>query len=152
MGNLKYIGTVDFHGSVDVTDPCYRKSSHCRINDIVVKNGLYKAYVVYERKTVQTVEVVHESIDRVNALLPLPYKKIGTIGVDAGLAGFFHDKPDFETDSEWMAFCSKVNGKDYAIVEYGVCSVSGYGDGMYPVYAARDKEGNIIALRIRYEW
>ena len=73
---------------------------------------------------------------------------IGNIGVDAGLAGFFHDKPDF-TDAQWTAFCDQIKTGDTWLTDLGFFSVSGYGDGAYKVFAA--KTGNeVTALEIRF--
>ena len=52
-------------------------------------------------------------------------KKIGDIGVDAGLAGFFHNKPDY-TDDEWAAFCDRVRHGDAWLIKEGFYSSSGY--------------------------
>ena len=60
-------------------------------------------------------------------------KEIGSIGVDAGLAGFFHNKPDY-TDDEWAAFCDRVSHGDAWLIKDGFYSTSGYGDGCYGVY------------------
>lgn len=75
------------------------------------------------------------------------WEYIGSIGVDAGLAGFFWNKPDFDDDA-WSDFCSKINwDKDTFIDQYGFYSSSGYGDGCYEVYGI--KEGDkYIALKI----
>ena len=77
------------------------------------------------------------------------WKEIGEIGVDAGLAGFFWNKPDF-TDSEWNEFCDKLDkNNEVAYLDEGMgfwCS-SGYGDGIYKVYAIKD-EREIVALKI----
>ena len=75
-------------------------------------------------------------------------EEIGSIGVDAGLAGFFHNKPDYD-DHEWAAFCNRIDRGDAWITEDGFYSSSGYGDGSYGVYAYR-KNGEISALEIRF--
>ena len=33
----KKIGIKDFHGSVDITDPCYSRDVWCRMNDMKIK-------------------------------------------------------------------------------------------------------------------
>ena len=77
------------------------------------------------------------------------WKEIGTIGVDAGLAGFFPDKPNFSND-EWQKFVDEMYSSkrtEYKNDEYGFYSSSGYGDGGYPVYGI--KEGDeYVALKI----
>lgn len=76
------------------------------------------------------------------------WTEIGNIGVDAGLAGFFPDKPDFN-DNEWTDFCSRMPIGAWTFFEEGLgfWSRSGYGDGSYDVYAI-EEEGKTIALKI----
>ena len=33
------IGVMDFHGSVDITDPCYDKDVWCRMNNVKISEG-----------------------------------------------------------------------------------------------------------------
>ena len=76
------------------------------------------------------------------------WKEIGEIGVDAGLAGFFWNKPDFK-DNEWREFCDKMDFEKVAYLDkdMGFWSSSGYGDGGYGVYAIKEND-EIIALKI----
>lgn len=74
--------------------------------------------------------------------------EIGSIGVDAGLAGFFMNKPDY-TDDEWSDFCDYIRNGDAWIKNEGFFSSSGNGDGCYPVYAYK-QNGEITALEIRF--
>ena len=39
------IGVMDFHGSVDITDPCYDKDVWCRMNNVKISEGEYACYV-----------------------------------------------------------------------------------------------------------
>ena len=75
-------------------------------------------------------------------------EEIGSIGVDAGLAGFFHNKPDY-SDEEWGRFCDRVRNGDAWLIEDGFYSSSGYGDGCYGVYAYK-QDGAITALELRF--
>ena len=74
---------------------------------------------------------------------------IGEIGVDAGMAGFFENKPDFD-DEEWELFCEKLRDKDCAILPYGVVCRSGFGDGRYPVYGDFAEDGTFDTLSIEF--
>lgn len=40
----KKIGVMDFHGSVDITDPCYDRDTWCRMNDVKIKEGSIPAW------------------------------------------------------------------------------------------------------------
>lgn len=108
----KKIGVKNFYGSVDVTDPCYNKDVWCRMNNVKIKEGEYTCIVwhhtekgkcnrhPYEDKRIGIIGIYHNgNIPKQNQMI-----KLGEIGVDAGLAGFFHDKPDYD-DTQWSAFC-----------------------------------------------
>ena len=41
----KKIGTMDFHGSVDITDPCYNRDVWCRMTDVKIRKGVYTCMV-----------------------------------------------------------------------------------------------------------
>ena len=68
--------------------------------------------------------------------------------MDAGLAGFFYNKPDYDDDA-WQEFCNRIRNGDVWMTEDGFYSSSGYGDGCYGVYAEVQNE-EIVALEIRF--
>lgn len=149
-------GTFNFDkGIVSATDPCYNDNVWCRLDNIKIKPGKYRciAYTVEEgiyKGCITICQIVYGDI-------PAPQDGVkrdllGTIGVDAGLAGFYQDKPNY-TDDEWRDFCSKLypvdgNWADFLINEHGFCTSSGEGDGEYPVYAYYDEKGEIYCLEI----
>lgn len=144
------IGVMDFHGSVDITDPCYNRDVWCRMNDVKIKEGEYSCMVSYKEDSYFGCTRVGTIGIFLNGIVPNKgsMKKIGEIGVDAGVAGFFHNKPDYSRD-EWMNFCDGKPGDKAWMREDGFYSESGYGDGGYSVYAY-EQEGEIVALEIRF--
>ena len=70
---------------------------------------------------------------------------IGTIGVDAGLAGFFNNKQDFN-DDEWSELCDRIGGGNAWNLYNGVFSSSGFGDGIYDVYANEERSAFTIVF------
>ena len=150
----KTIGSIHIDGAVDITDPCYDRDGWCRMTGVKVKPGEYTCAVWHEKvKGAQsTYNVVGIIGVYLNGFIP-PQKSmevIGEIGVDAGLAGFFVDKPDF-SDDEWDKFCNTLDFEedDAWLNDLGFYSVSGYGDGGYNVYANK-VNGEITALEIRF--
>lgn len=148
MLNKELVGKKYFEGEIDITDPCYDKDVWCRIYT-TVKAGTYDCVVWKEPP-----DSVYNKIRAIGIYLdgkvPTQEKmqKIGSIGVDAGLAGFFKDKPDY-TDEQWKEFCESIN-KGYAwIKDEGFFSVSGDGDGEYCVYAHKQRD-EVTALEIRF--
>lgn len=71
--------------------------------------------------------------------------------MDAGLAGFFNDKKDYN-DDEWDKFCEQLRDPDKNVweIENGFFSSSGYGDGDYNVYAYKTAVGETVGLQIRF--
>ena len=84
-----------------------------------------------------------------------------SIGVDAGLAGFFVSPKKDYTDSEWSDLCDWMYDKakasewnsdkdnDFYITDAGFFSSSGDGDGEYDVYVEKS-EGKIVAVEIHF--
>lgn len=149
------IGTKYFEGTVDITDPCYDKDVWCRMT-AEVKPGEYECRicrraekVTYGGKEYNDVRVAKIGIYR-DGIVPNVklMKQIGEIGVDAGLAGFFMNKPDYN-DEEWGDFCDSIRKGDAWIKDEGFFSHSGYGDGCYGVYAYK-VNNEITALEIRF--
>ena len=149
--------TMDFHGSVDITDPCYNRDVWCHMTDVKIRKGVYTC-IAWHHKDKGTFDngepycydVIGSIGIYLDGVIPCQkeMKKIGDIGVDAGLAGFFHNKPDY-TDDEWAAFCDRVRHGDAWLIKEGFYSSSGYGDGCYGVYAYK-QGGEITAIEIRF--
>lgn len=152
----KLIGRKHFEGLIDITDPCYDKDVWCRMK-ATVKSGEYTCYI-WRNKEIDEFEGKQYVDQRVgvigiylDGIIP-PQKtmeEIGTIGVDAGLAGFFMNKPDY-SDDEWKDFCDSIREGDAWIKDEGFFSSSGYGDGCYPVYVSKNNDGEIYAIEIRF--
>ena len=145
---------------VTVTDPCYRKGTWCTIQNIHVLPGDYDCIkgtireyyndpVTEKRRwgyRIAECGIYHKDYPNV---AKLKQEHIGSIGVDAGLAGFFQNKPDY-TDAEWYEFCNALKNKSELITEHGFCTTSGYGDGCYDVYTYRNDKNEIVGLKIRF--
>lgn len=151
---IRTIGEKWFDDHIDITDPCYNRDVWCRMNDVKIKGGEYVCWVgvLSNIKTNGWGERVGEiGIRFVDAAKDLHYEKIANIGVDAGLAGFFNEKPDYTTE-QWDEICGLVLNHEETrawITDDGFFSSSGYGDGGYNVYAAKT-DGEIEALYIQF--
>lgn len=151
----KLIGRKQFEGRIDITDPCYDRDVWCRMS-ADIKPGLYDCRIWRYEETVEfdgktfNDECVGTIGIYLNGEIPPQgaMKVIGEIGVDAGMAGFFMDKPDY-TDEQWRNLCESLGTKNAWILPEGFFSSSGYGDGGYPVYAY-EEDGEIVALEIRF--
>ena len=164
MAEKKIVGYMPINGSVDITDPCYNRDVWCRLNDVKVRPGDYEcSYFMenfpweYDGEKGDDWRVTRARITHVDVMTELESTRFaevdeaedfGEIGVDAGLAGFFQNKPDF-SDAEWHEFCNAMRPRDKQAwrTELGFWTDSGFGDGGYPVYALK-RDGEIVALEI----
>ena len=145
------VGYHRFHGKVDVTDPGYDDDVWCRENGVEIRPGDYEcvAWVDDDSKRVMRCGIYFADSFDDEAILP-EGEEIAVIGVDAGLAGFFEDKPNY-TDEEWQAFCDSILEGHAWIKDEGFFTTSGWGDGAYPVTALRSAQfGDIIGLEITF--
>ena len=89
-------------------------------------------------------------------------KRDGEIGVDAGLAGFFQNKPDYEND-DWNNICNFIfesgdatNRKQFWLVDESsplkckcfFCE-SGIGDGVYEL-SRLEKDGRLVGYKLNF--
>lgn len=176
MRKLIHVGTIDIPtDTVDITDPCYNKDVWCRTTKNI-KPGKYNCYIELvlfgyygencSKPDIRVGEIIIGNADKelhvTKRLLGTvkSWTEVDSIGVDAGLAGFFVNKPDFN-DGEWYDFCEyldeennqllgtrsfirKFNGND------GFFSESGLGDGYYKVFSIKNAEGENIAFKISF--
>ena len=156
MSRKVYKGTITFtKNAIDVTDPCYDKDVWCR-STLPIKPGEYEWRAVENTGSYGT-RIHSLSIFQKGAVLRRKRDEIvAYIGVDAGLAGFFENKPDYD-DKAWDAICDYLDGKNVYVAEkenpfkcVGICSDSGYGDGEYAVVRLHDVEGHWVGYRIIY--
>lgn len=152
--------TIKLGNKVMVSDPCYGLGTWCQG---VLKNvlpGTYKCDVEYSDEgdwgvRVAAIEVRHENYDRPAEFKPEAFD----IGVDSGQAGIFdydyyaryHDQHSVE--DEWYdEVCditlSKTQSGD--IDNCGFVSSSGFGDGGYTCWTAREENGYIVAIRVEF--
>lgn len=143
----EYVGTINLGSRVDITDPCYDKSVWCRMTTDC-EPGEYKGYVEKQDEGDWGIRVSSITITKEDKeWTPCEMNYIGQIGVDAGLAGFFNDKPDF-SDDDWDGFCEQIaeSQEDAWALYDGIFSSSGYGDGSYNVYANEERTAFMIVF------
>lgn len=146
------VGRKEFPGVIDITDPCYDKDVWCRYNGLHIVPGVYDCimHVIENEHRVSRCSIFLGGADRIggadrNRLKP---SVLTRIGVDAGLAGFFFDKPDY-TDEQWKEFCKEIGTRDAKIIDEGFFTSSGYGDGEYPVVVYKYGE-DVMGVEIQF--
>lgn len=164
-----FVGQIEIpDGLVDITDPCYDADVWCRMNNVKVMPGTYNCYAYMgtdrnwgNRCWIAQIVIADGPFDEIaedRICSGRSWRTIGEIGVDAGMAGFFSHKPDFN-DDEWEMVCNAHRqGDANAYLESfardgesrkGFWTDSGVGDGCYSVHAIRENR-KIIALEIRF--
>jgi len=79
---------------------------------------------------------------------------VGYCGVDAGLIWlgdpcYIKNHPELNDESKWQEFCESLRDMNLPQEAYsGVLTRTGWGDGEYPVYATKTKDGDIKKIEI----
>lgn len=147
VAGYAYLGAFRSEGALEVADPCHlRKRTRLPAGVLSLSHpveghpGLWHAFVRDGRgeEADRTAElaVIHELGFEVAASEP-----IATIGVDAGMAGVF-DRSCPEPALTEMRIEGVVHG-------LGAFAKSGFGDGVYPVFAGR-AQGRVAKLRLAF--
>jgi hypothetical protein len=91
------------------------------------------------------------------------WEEVGVVGVDAGLVWIgdpcyiLHpENPPEEIGKTWIDFCDKLDWEetthqfryDNGGEGLGVVVSSGYGDGTYPVFVRRTRDGRVAEVRV----
>jgi hypothetical protein len=169
---MLYLGKFDItSGKVMVSDPCYTVGTWCQGQLDNVKNGEWVANV--ERSDegswgIRNAELIaYHSEHR----MPSDYQwsmESFDIGVDSGQCGFYdlnfyrndsmvgeiQNRLHFDLNEDGERFYSlncdlTCETEDHAgVMDYGVVSTSGYGDGGYNLFTVRDSEGMVIAMKV----
>lgn len=166
-----FIGEIAFdEQNITVIDPCHKSEDGILIP---IMPGTYNCYVSKEKDDLSGYVVVANRIvlasvsDDGEQYADQEWSFIDCVGVDAGLAGFFQNKPDFSRE-EWSSFCETLGEIEQAQsrtasshtffydnatdpTTKGYFTYSGYGDGEYEVYGVLDDEtGTYKAVEILF--
>lgn len=146
---------------VRVSDPCYGTSVWCAGTIDNVKEGLYNVEVEYSDEgdwgtRVKSLAVMHSEYKDVVCFTEVADFEVG---VDSGQAGFYDEDyyqqyhTEADCNDDWYdEICNlTLSRKQYGIKdEKCVVSSSGYGDGGYTCYIARNDNNEVIALMIEF--
>ena len=90
----------------------------------------------------------------------MPRERIGSVGVDSGtmMLGdpcYISDDKRLHSNKGWSKFCEEIFTKQFDSMGYtqigrgtAVVTETGYGDGEYPVYITRSREGRVKSLTV----
>ncbi|MCJ8014208.1 DUF4241 domain-containing protein [Paenibacillus sp. KQZ6P-2] len=154
-------------GQLVVADPCYDLNTETIIMGVLdsVLNGSWvgqveKVEVRDWGEACSKLTAYHHSVAEQEASLEW-VKCPFIVGVDSGQAGIFDiqkyripdaDAKDIgsDTDSEWYYACCDMteSGEEAGVLDGGVVSRTGMGDGAYGVYMAMNGEKQIVGVKI----
>lgn len=162
LGNFK----VD-SGQLVVADPCYELDRNTVIMGVLehAMNGTWASEV--EKVEVRDwgeanakLTAYHDSVAEEGAYLEW-IKCPFVVGVDSGQAGIFdihhYRIPDADaeqgrddTDNEWYLSCCDIteSGEEAGVLDGGVVSRTGVGDGAYGVYKAVNEQDRVVGVKI----
>lgn len=163
-----FVGDIQLKNEVYVTDPCYDNMVWYSELLTNVSPGTYKCFTVetYEGAWGNRVAELHaikeDVYNKYLVLEMIPYESEPLdciIGVDSGQCGIFdadyyeEHQPDddyFNENSWYRKVCDLTDNEGNAgiIDNLGVNSSSGYGDGAYDLWVAKNDKGEIIAMKV----
>lgn len=160
------LGEFEVHsGELVVADPCYELNRDTIIMGVLdnAMNGTWTGQV--EKTEVRDwgeacakLAAYHSSvIDHAEFLEWVKCSFI--VGVDSGQAGIFDvekyrvqdaEAQPGDTDSEWYYACCDIteSGEEAGVLDGGVVSRTGMGDGTYGVYMSANGQGQVVAVKI----
>jgi len=153
----KELGIITLSDSVRVSDPCYDMNTWCAGTIENVLPGKYNCSMEVSDKgawgdRVSSITAIHADYDADRLIYVLTRIDVG---VDSGQCGiydldYFRDHCKSE---EWYdRICNITLSKYLGGIADGKCLVSrsGYGDGSYVCYVARNAEGKIVGIWLDY--
>lgn len=144
-------------GALMASDPCYTSDTWCAGKIDNVKNGkwLSHAEFSYEKMWGKRVTSLQAWLSDSSPSNWIRVNK--SFGVDSGQFGFFdynyfinhesereYDSPGFYKDCCDLT----LSANKFGLLNQGVVSSSGYGDGSYPVYIAKNTNGEVIGVKV----
>lgn len=157
------IGTFEItSGKARITDPCYDINTWCS-GEVLAKNGKWNAYTNISNegawgKRVAELYCIHELHDEDLSINFYPLTKVNfEVGVDSGQAGIY-DAIKYANESggeydDLTSFYGKVceqtlSDKKAGILDWGVTSRSGFGDGGYDAFVFTNRYSEAVFIKI----
>lgn len=157
---LKHVGTFEVKdGTFVISDPCYSLGTWCAGDIENVKKGTWNAYVFHGQTDwgVRCWELVALHSEYPESLAAnLKEDANIDVGVDSGQAGIydmsaFHGGEDNYGDEGWYDLCCRTTlDTEFSagVIPGGCVSSSGFGDGGYACFVARDGTAEVIGTKI----
>lgn len=158
------VGNIELKKHVYITDPCYDTITWCQKLLTNVSPGTYRCFVVvsdegnWGHRVAELHAILNKVFDKYEELSEIPYDSEPlncSIGVDSGQCGIFdadyyeeqHPDDDYDNKNSWYRRVCDLTYNAGIIDGLGVACASGYGDGSYPLYVAKDKN-KVVAMKV----
>jgi hypothetical protein len=150
-------------GRLCVSDPCYKKGTWCAAWDLPAQDGLWNCYIERENHGIWQHDRIKEVVcfhSEIKDFYGYNWKQLEfDIGVDSGQCGIF-DFEKYPNEEDTGAYgdlesfygkCCNLTLSDdgYGVLENGIVTSSGYGDGSYTMFALYDEsEEKLIGVKV----
>jgi len=155
MKNTNFIGQFKTKSNViRVTDPCYERGTWCAgcIED--AKIGTWEVRINTFSDRIAELHAYHVDIKNDTIKNSSWTEQDFEVGVDSGQCGIFDDDiyPFGETgeygdDNTFYGKCCNLSMNGVGVMDFGVVSSSGYGDGSYVCYTLEEK-GQTVGIKV----
>lgn len=167
----KYIGEFECGEKMFASDPCYQRVEYTDRSSAVIPvvPGTWKTSVVTSDEgswgnRVAELYAYHKESEDDGYMNPWNWEYFSSCGVDSGQLGFFDYKKypigvngyeaEYDDEENWYkkacneTYIEKNPNKKFGIVEgMGVNSSSGFGDGEYEIFVARNNDDEVVAVK-----
>lgn len=164
---IHLVGNIELKEEVYITDPCYDTMTWCQKLLDNVFPGTYRCFVVvsdegtWGHRVAELHAIKDEVWDNYQDLEDVPYDLepiYSSIGVDSGQCGIFdadyyeehQPDDDYDNHTSWYRkVCNLTLNYNAGTTDgLGVVSESGYGDGRYGLWVAKDDNDKIFAMKV----
>jgi len=171
----KQVGVLTFGKQITIADPSLDPNETGCINKLKIYPGIYRCILFSRSSDLGKDHIKRAQIVSVNAPISDKelyclgaWKRLGTIDVESGFAGFFADGTRASDDEVWKGYSqflfSRIKyGEPYAVIDNdggagtAFCSTPGMNYGKYEVFVMRRKmyplrytPEEIVAAEIRF--
>ena len=160
------VGNIELKKHVYVTDPCYdTMMTWCQKLLDNVAPGTYRCFVVVSdegncgHRVAELHVILNKVFDKYGELSEIPYDPEPLncyIDIDSGQCGIFdanyyeehQPDDDYGNKNSWYRRVCDLTNNAGIIDGLGVVCASGYGDGSYDLWVAKDDDGNVVAMKV----
>lgn len=141
---MKRIGSFQVKsGNICVSDPCYQNDGIFKTG---ARNGTWVADIELSDEGSWGTRVASLHARHKDFPHPVNLEKGPRLDVDTGMMGIYDAEEFHSDDPVWYDMVCEVN--DAMIIDGGVVSSSGFGDGEYPTHVSRDKAGRAVSVLV----